>query len=307
MKKLAFLFALFLTLAPMPAAAAPGQGAVMAKYYAWFDQETWASGKPRDLPAQTYLSSDRAAIERHVAQAQAAGVDGFVLNWWGPDNATDTNLQTLLDVAAARKFKVTVDVDMNSPFWAGADDVIASLHYLKRYYAHPAWYRFDGWPVVSFYGVRKYSVGTWGAIRGASDPDLEAAWIAEGDQFAYLNVFDGIHPYSVAWSPNPAAQLASYAARTRAHPGKLWVATVMPGYDDTRLGRGAAGFAVDRAGGSYYGTLWQGAIATSPAFIMVSSWNEWMEGHQIEPSRSYGDLYLRLTREMADSYRATLP
>src|SRR2546423_9555732 len=95
------------TLLPQAAQAAgpdfsSGEGAVMAKYYAWFDQNTWASGKPSDLPAQPYMSSDRKTIERQVDQARAAGIDGFVLNWWGPDNPTDTNLQTLLDVAKTR-------------------------------------------------------------------------------------------------------------------------------------------------------------------------------------------------------------
>src|SRR5215210_8753604 len=137
MHKSAILSALFLfiaTLLPMPAAAAaPGEGAVMAKYYAWFDQNTWTSGKPSDLPAQPYLSSDRAAIERQVDQARAAGIDGFVLNWWGPDNPTDTNLQTLLEVARSRNFKVTVDVDLNSPFMTSAGEVRTSLGYLRKY------------------------------------------------------------------------------------------------------------------------------------------------------------------------------
>jgi hypothetical protein len=39
---------------------------------------------------------------------------------------------------------------------------------------------------------------------------------------------------------------------------------------------------------------------------MITSWNEWLEGHQIEPGRSYGDLYLRLTRDYGDAYRASL-
>src|SRR3954469_9568926 len=108
---LTVLVLLLITLLPLPAsAAAPGEGAVLAKYYAWFDQSSWTSGKPADLPSQPYLSSDRSAIERQVDQARAAGIDGFVLDWWGPDNPTDANLQTLLDVAGTRNFKVTVDV-----------------------------------------------------------------------------------------------------------------------------------------------------------------------------------------------------
>ena len=65
--------------------------------------------------------------------------------------------------------------------------------------------------LVFFYGTRKYDLGTWGAIRAKADPDHRAIWIGEGDIFSYLGVFDGIYPYSIAWSPNPAGQLASSA------------------------------------------------------------------------------------------------
>jgi hypothetical protein len=87
----------------------------------------------------------------------------------------------------------------------------------------------------------------------------------------------------------------------------LWMATVMPGYDDTRLGRTAQdNFAVDRQDGADYLRVWQGAIATRPEMIMITSWNEWLEGSQIEPSVSYGDLYLRLTRQMVEEYHRAI-
>jgi hypothetical protein len=298
--------ALLLALSILPAmpAAASSEAPVLAKYYAWFDENTWGSGKLTDQPAQGYRSADRGTIERQVAQAQSAGIDGFQLNWWGPGNPTDDNLRTLLAVARGKGFKVSVDFDLNSPFLNGPGDTVAALNHLNQYLGDPAWFRYNGRPVVSFYGIRKYDVGTWGSIRGQVGGD--ALWIGEGDQFGYLQVFDGMHPYSVAWSGNPSAQLASYASRTRAYPGKLWVATVMPGYNDTLLGRGAAGFAVDRAGGDYYRRLWQGAIATQPAFVTITSWNEWLEGSQIEPSKTYGDSYLQITREMADQFGGSL-
>lgn len=289
--------ALLLTIVPTLPAVASGEAPVLAKYYAWFDGNTWGSGQLTDQPAALYSSADRGAIERQVAQAQSAGIDGFTLDWWGPGNPTDSNLQALLSVAKAKGFKVTVDVDLNSPFLNSSGDVTHALSYLKRYFGDPAWFKYNRRPVVSFYGIRKYDVGTWASIRGAAG-DEGALWIGEGDIFTYLQIFDGMHPYSVAWSPDPSSQLASYASRTRAYGDKLWVATVMPGYNDTRLGR-PDGFSVDRQGGAYYQRMWQGAIATRPAFISITSWNEWLEGSQIEPSKSYGDLFLRLTREGA--------
>jgi hypothetical protein len=136
------------------------------------------------------------------------------------------------------------------------------------------------------------------------DPTHAATWIGEGDQFAYLSVFDGIYPYSIAWSPDPVRQMASYASIARSYPGRLWMATVMPGYDDTRLGR-PNGFAVGRQNGAYYSGSWQGAIATQPDLISITSWNEWLEGSQIEPSQSYGNQYVQLTRQYSDAYRGS--
>jgi hypothetical protein len=295
------------TPAPIPTRLSRSSGYVLAKYYAWFDVDTWGNGTLSDQPVAPYVSAERATIERQVREAQGVGIDGFTLNWWGADNPTDSNLQTLLAVARRRAFAVTVDVDLNSPFWASPDDLASALTYLRRYFDDPAWLRLGERPVVSFYGTRKYDPSTWRAIRRRVDSGGEAVWIGEGDRFEYLAVFDGIHPYSVAWSPDPAAQLASYASRTRAAGrDKLWVATVMPGYDDTRLGR-KDGFKVDRQGGAYYTRVWRGAIATRPAMVSITSWNEWPEGSYIEPSRLHGDLYLRLTREMVDAYRATVP
>lgn len=289
------------TATPIPP---PRDALVLAKYYPWFDANTWTSGTVVDPPAQPYESADRRVIERHVAQARAAGIDGFTLNWWGRDNPTDTNLQTLLSVVGSTGFKVTVDFDMNSPFWHGPADVIDAMTYLRRYYSHPAWVKVDGRPAISFYATRKYPVATWASIRRSVDPASRVFWIGEGDIFSYLDVFDGIHPYSVAWSRDPGAQLKSYARRTRAHPGnKLWVATVMPGYDDTLLLDRADRFRTDRKGGAYYRALWQAAIETRPRIISITSWNEWPEGSHIEPSRGYGSLYLNITREMSAAYR----
>lgn len=287
---------------PRTASAASGPP-VLAMYYAWYDANSWSPGRMSAYPVTPYHSADRSTIEQQVSQAQSAGIDGFELDWYGPNNPTDSNLQTLLSVAQSHGFKATIDFDLTSPLIHNPGDTTNYLNYAKRYFGNPAWFQFNGKPVVVFYHTQAYSVATWAAIRAQVDPGHSSVWIGEGDDFSYLNVFDGIHPYSIAWSGNPAGQLQSYASRARAYSGKLWMATVMPGYDDTRLGR-AGGFAVDRQGGAYYSSVWQGAIASHPDLISITSWNEWMEGDQIEPSPSYGNLYLQLTQQWSARFKS---
>ncbi len=108
--------------------------------------------------------------------------------------------------------------------------------------------RYEGKPVIFFWrlgaipteGVSS-ALEAWREVRREVDPDGQTVWIGEGDQFQYLQVFDGIHPYSIAWAPNVTQILGIYAGRTRQQETtlrqrKLWVATVMPGYDDRRPG-----------------------------------------------------------------------
>ena len=283
-------------------AAVCGKAPVLAMYYNWYDQNSWNSTLS-DQPTAPYVSADRATIMRQVTQAQSVGIDGFEVNWWGPGNQTDTNLQTLLTIAGSRGFKVTIDFDMNSPFVKNSGDLASDLSYLSRYYNDPAWFHYGGKPFIAFYGVTKYSVQTWAGVRKQVDPNNQVVWMGEGDQFQYLSVFDGIHPYSIAWSPNPAAQLASYAQKTRAYPGKIWMATAMPGYNDVGV-NGSKGFAVNRNNGGFYKITWNGATATNPDIINITSFNEWTEGSMIEPSRTYGDLYLNLTKQLVGAYRS---
>ena len=48
-------------------------------------------------------------------------------------------------------------------------------------------------------------------------------------------------------------------------------------------------------------------MASNPSWaVIVSTFNEWMESTQIEPSVQYGDQYLQITRQNADEYRAAM-
>jgi uncharacterized protein YraI len=252
-------------------------------------------------------------IERHVEQARVAGIDALIQSWYGPqetNNQTETNFRKLLDVAAGKGFYAAIAFETNSPFFSDQTSVSEALHYLLTVHAqHPAYLRYQGRPVIFFWRQQRFSVDTWSAIRAELDPDHTSLWIAEGTDLAYQRVFDGHYLYSIAWSSNVTRTLQDWGRRVQRYAAdqgtrRLWVATVMPGYDDTRSGR-AASFAVERRNGDYYRAAWSAAMASHPDWVVITSFNEWVEGTMIEPSVRYGDLYLTLTRELAAQFKGT--
>ncbi len=305
------LLALAVCLPPIPASA-QNERLVLAFYYAWYDQAFWSKSLS-DQPTQSYVSTDPAAIERHVLWAKQAGIDAFVQSWYGPqveNNQTEPNFAALLDIAAQHGFKAAVDFEVVSPFFHSEADVVAALQYLLSVHAnHPAYLRIDGKPVVFFWRQGRFPVESWVAIRNQVDPGRTSIWIEEGVTLSHMEQFDGHHLYSVAWDAQPEQQLLKWSGWVRnwsAEHGafRYWVATVMPGYNDLVTGRSDA-FVRDRAGGDYYRRCWQGAIQSGADMVIITSFNEWLEGTQIEPSVTYGDFYLNLTRELADQYRAS--
>jgi len=301
-----------------PAARPPMQSSadklVLAFYYTWFDEATWTYDRLSDLPAEPYVSRDRGVMGRHIDQAKGAGIDAFVVAWYGPEgesNQTEPNLAALLDEASARGFKIAVLFETDSPFLGSTGAATNALQHLLSVHAnHPAYLRVDGRPVVFFWRPTLYGVDAWASIRNQVDPNRNSIWISEGVDTAYLSVFDGHHLYSNTWNP-PAdltatnQKFATRVAAMRSSTGadRIWVATVMPGYNDVKI-RPGSGFAKDREGGAYYERAWQAAIDSDPRWIVINSFNEWPEGSFIEPSVAFGDQFLGLTAGWGSRFKS---
>jgi hypothetical protein len=304
---------------------------VLAFYYGWYGNPTvsgkWSHWKDVDDTAKTIASStnfpklgaydshDPKVVEQHYKWAKDAGLTGFIVSWWVKNDFHDQGMPLMLDTATKHKMNVTIYYETVPPRGApnpeGAVDDL--LYILEKYGKHPAWLKVDGRPVVFVYGraVNEIKLDGWKTVIAEVNKRYNGGALFIGDQLtpAAAEVFDGIHTY------NPTGKVAGKSP-VEIHDWsgenfKKWVdmagdkivcATVIPGYDDHKLGRKEPRPITARSDGATYRAMWQQAITVNPDWVLVTSFNEWHEGSEIEPSLVDGDSYLKLTKEYAPRF-----
>lgn len=309
---LAVLLALPLLLVGPEPARAVSDRPIMAFYYPWWEQSDWSYDRMSDLPSPRYSGGDDATIRRHIQQADDAGIDALICTWYGPDEERlNARCRRLIELAreGGRDLQVAIIPDQSA--WAGlksVDGLTRALGVLKSdFFGQSNYLTFQGKPVVFWFNPPSLGgVSTWQRLRERADPGREQYWFGGSDNFSYLDAFDALYYFDITWESAPGVAMRSYGRRldeynSRTGQSRPFVATVMPGYNDLKI-RG--GHARDREGGDYYRGTWQTAIDRNAQAVVLTSFNEFFEGSHIEPSERYGDLYLRLTKELSDRFRA---
>lgn len=289
--------------APIVAAACPGRSTdqpadppVLAHFYIWFTEGSWDRAK-QDFPAAgRYSSDDLAVVKEQVAQAQSAGIDGFIVGWRST-GVLNSRLRQLRDVADSSGFKLAITYQAQD-FYRQPLPVAQVRHDLQllasRYAADPVFHLFGSRPVVALSGTWHYSAED---LRSIVEPVASELTVlaTEKSTEGYRRVSSAVDGELYYWSsadpqqtPGYQSKLVDMANAVRADCG-LWIAPVAPGFDARDVGGKTV---VERRDGATLRHSWQAALASTPDAIGVISWNEFSENTYIEPSERYGATYL---------------
>ena len=291
---------------------------ILAFYYPWYGSPSgptgyWCHWDPDNHYASThepllgyYDSYSPEVVSQHISWAKESGIDGFICSWWGPGSFTDGALDVIFSVADTSDFLISFYIETcgieTLPESERLHQFIHHFNYLlANYRLHPAMFRIDGVPTLFLYGypLSLMPLDSWALLRDSLDYDVYI--IVDRLSPLVLDLFDGYHTYNPCRIP--AAELAakynsaSLAAR---YQHKLFAATILPGYCDTIIRD--PGLTVDREDGAFYSSRFEIAAASEPNFILITSWNEWHEGTEIEPSVEYSYQYLDSTRSFHDRW-----
>ncbi len=249
-----------------------------------------------------YSSRSREDLAEHMKQLRRAGVGVIATSWWGPGDFTDEVVPQLLDVADEYGLKVAFHLE---PI-AGRNDARAepfrdAIVYLVDHYGeHPAFYRDaarDNKPLFYFYDSYLVEPADWAGLfapdgsrtlRGTKyDGLFIGLYVKEHDDEALVKAgFDGFYTYFASDGFTYGSTTANWPAiKAFANEHQLlFIPSVAPGYDDTRIRPWNTVNQRDREEGAYYDRMWEAALAVDPPYVSITSFNEWHEGTQIEPA-----------------------
>jgi hypothetical protein len=268
-----------------------------------------------------YDSRDDRVIEYHIRISKTAGIDAFAIDWYGPNSFEDSSIEKYLDIAAKLNFKIAIEYEpkIRVEWGSGSREyrigmVISDLKYvLLRYANHPAYLKVDGKPVIFYFGSMQLKLSEWVYVfERLREEGFDAIHIAEGIDPHLLTVFDCIYEWEPLWIENAnitawnRLRETSYILReySRLYPGKCFLAGVWPGFNDEGVyGWGGGIRKYDRLDGRVYEEQWKVVLETSPDMVIITTFNDWNEGTEIEPSLEYGFKYMSLTRTYSWLYK----
>ena len=152
------------------------------RWYHWekVDQVAKSIASSTDYPLLgPYDSHDPKVIAQHCEWAKRAGVDGFIVSWWGHGGFEDRAMPSLLQACEKAGLEVTIYYEtVPAPLTAGsaAKDI---LPIVKRYGSHPAWLKVAGKPVLFIYGRAVQQIGMTLLLLQTANPHDDRMRIAE--------------------------------------------------------------------------------------------------------------------------------
>ncbi len=279
-----------------------------------------------------YDMSDPIAIEYHCQLMKMAGIDGISFNVKSFDDWRAGSMRRY--VAAMGRYGLKGIIRFEDLFYykqyktrqAAIRDIHADMDRWLKLMA-PVQYRIAGRPVFmlfTFYQTGEELAAWKNRYPQASRPLI----ITRPGYIKKIGpVIDGSFGWCGLWPQAPKAeppfdrrvdlpsakvnyraQIVKAVGLLKTKASSFHMVGVSPGFDDRGCwawGHARGPRKVERHGGQTYRYRWQQALTSGFPFILIPTWNDWMEGTIIEPSVEFGTQYVEITREYAARFKGT--
>jgi hypothetical protein len=262
-----------------------------------------------------YDSLDPVVLEYQVLLMKLGGIDGVIVDWYGPDNYYDYAINNQRTLAlfnyirkAGLKFSLcyedaTIPAEINGGAMNGvtvtADTAIAHaqqtlLYAQSNFFTDPSFLRLSNAPVFLNFGPQYFTTSSdWTSIFSVLNASNQPAFYTEDNRLppAGAGAFDWPPMSQSSGSPPTLSsnQLQSYLisfeqnAQSQSWPS--YISSAFPRFHDiyAQVGGSSLGY-LDDAGGNTLTSTLSRAMTNSSSVVQIVTWNDFGEGTIVEPT-----------------------
>lgn len=240
-----------------------------------------------------YSSNDPNQIHRQITDMISRGIDGVIVDWYGPNNSIDDATKLVMAEAESHPgFTFAIMVDQGAIEWdscsgcSAQQALISQLQYVEQtYFPSPAYMTLDGRPVITNFNIdSSYSVD-WNAVNAAlsSQPIL---LFQDSPGFTHVRSGGSYSWVMPTMSDYGLPYLTSFYDAGLPLTGEETVGASYKGFNDTLAAWGSNRIMDQQCGQTWLATFSEvNGIYNSgnqlPALQLVT-WNDYEEGTEIE-------------------------
>jgi hypothetical protein len=240
-----------------------------------------------------YSSTDPAQIARQITDMIGRGINGVIIDWYGPNNSIDQ--ATLLVMAEAEKhpgFTFAIAVDQGAIKWDSCTGctpqqaLVSQMQYVEQtYFPSPAYMTQQGQPVVTNFDIDLAYQIDWNAVN-ASLSTHPLFLFQNNSGFSHVlsgGSFSWVIPTTTDYG---MSYLSSFYSTGMTFPSEQTVAATYKGFNDTLASWGSNRIMGQQCGQTWLQTFSEinGLYSSGkqvPALQLVT-WNDYEEGTEIE-------------------------
>jgi len=240
-----------------------------------------------------YSSNDPSEIKRQIRDMISRGINGVIIDWYGPNTAVDTATQLVMAEAEKHPgFTFAIMVDQGAIEWdscAGCSPqqaLISQLQYVEQtYFPSPAYMTIQGQPVITNFNIDlSYSID-WNAVNTALG--THPLFLFQNNNGFTHTLSGGSYSWVMPTTTDYGmSYLSSFYNTGLSYPEEKTVGATYKGFNDSLASWGS-----DRIMGQQCGQTWLQTFSEINGLynsgkqlngLQLVTWNDYEEATEIE-------------------------
>jgi hypothetical protein len=258
---------------------------VLAHLMLWFGQASHMN--------VGYSSTDPTQVKRQIDDMVSRGIDGVIVDWYGPNNYEDLAAQVVMHEAekhAGFSFAIMIDVGAiaRNPCsgCSPQEALIRLLQYVEHhYFTSPAYMNIGGQPLVTEFNIDNGYAIDWKAVNAALATPPRFLF-QDGPGFSHA-MSDGSYSWVMPEMSNQGfGYLSNFYDTSLGYENLETVGSAYKGFNDSMAGWGSGRMMDQHCGQTWLQTFSQVNQVYSAGrqlpYLQLVTWNDYEEGTEIE-------------------------